>query len=198
MSYLNCFHCYNRLCHFTTYYGEKYYGLLVQAMDDHNRHFIIPTYHKNYPDSAENILRRWKEEENSNSNSQVLEKYGYEITEDNVIVQCEAKELGKAKLYQNIDGSTGWRSGEVETRLFVFGAGASFGMSYDTNFSSSKFRPPLVTQLFDERFRDIYKTYPAVLTQSASCDFRVTLSSTFKTSGITYPSHINQTYCVIT
>lgn len=181
MSYLNCFHCYNRLCHFTTYYGEKYYGLLVQAMDDHNRHFIIPTYHKNYPDIAENILKKWKEEENSNSNSQVLERYGYEITENKVIVQCEGGQPGRANPYQNIEGSTGWRSGEVEaTRLFIFGAGASFGMSYDTTFSSSKFRPPLVTQLFDERFQDIYKAYPAVVNSISVLRFQNNIEQHFQ------------------
>ena len=44
-----CSNCELRKCYFTTYYGEKYYGLLVQAIDDLNRYFIIPNfYHKNY------------------------------------------------------------------------------------------------------------------------------------------------------
>lgn len=105
------FNCYNSLCNFTTYHGEKIYGLLVQVTDDPSRHFIIPTYHKNYP--SHNILKEWQEKENGNSNSSVLKKYGYEICDERVITHFETNQPGtskKSKKYKQIENSPAWRT----------------------------------------------------------------------------------------
>ena len=147
------FNCYNTLCNFTTYHGEKIYGLLVQAIDDPSRHFIIPTYHKNYPNPPHNILKEWKEKENENSQSSVLEKYGYEIRDENVITHCEPDQSApgeKTKTYRLIEDSQQGRTERKVEKLFIFGAGASYGMSYNSDFHQFEWRPPLVNQLFDE------------------------------------------------
>lgn len=160
---MDLFNCYGHRCEFTMYHGDKYYGLLVDPIDDPNTHFIIPSFHKNYPNPSHNILEKWKHETNENMSREVLEKYGYEISNEKMITSAIIIKPGEEKKYKTIDGWTGEQDAEIKTKkLFIFGAGASLGMSFDKNFEHSLYCPPLVNKLFDSKFESIYQKYPAV------------------------------------
>lgn len=163
---------YMQPCEITTYLGDRYYGLFVDAIDERKETYFIPFT----KDGNQNLtFQRWREGEKENKTTNILKKYGILLPDKNFIVGFQT---GSSNPQQAV-GSTGSRSGNISTKkLFIIGAGASYGFSFDE--ASLEMRPPLVNEIFDSKYSNIYKQYPGVVKNISRLRFEKNIEKYFQ------------------
>lgn len=162
----NCLDFEQQHCEFTTYYGEKVYGLLVEPEDVEDKYFIVPNILEEEPFRIN--LKEWRNE-GCPGDSETLKKFGgIEVQDEDVIVKCEKIE---GNPYPYPEGGSVQRSGNLKAKkLIIFGAGASYGFSYDPD-KNKEWRPPLARDLFHEDYYQFYTNYPGVSKNLSSLRF---------------------------
>ncbi len=144
---------YNKPGHFITYYGDVYFGILCKCPKYEDRVFIV-----------QNDKRR--ELFDLKPEDQTLEKYrqyGWEIRSFDIFrtPPIANDSFGGENQYKQ---HTRYNVKPYK-RMFVFGAGASAYCAFGDKtqvLRSSKLRPPIGYEIFDEDFQPFYEKYSGV------------------------------------
>lgn len=145
------FDCYQYPHHYTTYTGKRYAGIIVDLNDENETSYIVPTAK----------FAAWKGIMDKDSRKSFLLEYCKEVKDPKSIVYQERINFDVRDSTQEIDWGL-YNSKDFQvSKLIVFGAGASYGCSFDNKLG--RFQPPMVDAIFDERFRSIYSNYPSVV-----------------------------------
>ena len=150
---------YNTPAHFITYFGEIYFGRIVECPGYDDRFFIIQN-------DKTTEFRNLKQEERT------LERYQSmcrEIRDVRVIKHIEKNQIGKEIEFKQISYSD-----QIFKRMFVFGAGASahciFGKLQDREFRKSNAKPPEGNEIFHHRYVSLISMFPAAKLSAASAN----------------------------
>jgi len=135
---------------FVTYYGDIFVGTPYQDFNFLDRIFIIQN------DKLKELTELKPEDK-------TIEKYrtlGHELTDTDII-----QDVFKYNILKSFKTNPIYTGGTTSKRMFIFGAAASAYCVFGDNnkFKESKLKPPTGFEIFDEKYEDFCKKYPAVI-----------------------------------
>lgn len=146
---------YNHSAYFITYYGDVYFGFIAECPGYDDRFYII----QNDKSST------WRGLKPEHRVPEVYRSLGWEIRDPDIIKQKPIKGDANSKLGGYNEYASHSRNGDGYDRMFIFGAGASAFCTFDdkkTVLHSSKLRPPIGFEIFDEDYQPFCDKYPGV------------------------------------
>lgn len=139
----------NSIKYYCTTYGDIYPGI----EDDYSVEGYKIIVEKNKWENYNQIKEK---------NITSIQDIAWPVREDLVVKELAGNSVPDHPVIQD---SEGWNFNNERKYLFIIGAGASANCVSGrdkTNFNNDTFKPPLGNELFQPKFKEIYKKYPGV------------------------------------